>query len=104
MKNALLASTSTLPGEEYLEYLLKEISILFRNSREIIFIPYARPGGISHKEYTALVENTFNKIDVNVKGLHEFENPQKAIAEAEGIFTGGGNTFYWWKSFIETEL
>ena len=25
--------------------------------------------------------------------MHEFENPKKAIQEANGIFTGGGNTF-----------
>jgi dipeptidase E len=28
-----------------------------------------------------------------VKGIHEFENPVEAIENAEGIFTGGGNTF-----------
>jgi len=27
------------------------------------------------------------------KGIHEFENPQKLIKSAQGIFTGGGNTF-----------
>ncbi|HEY4628743.1 MAG TPA: dipeptidase PepE, partial [Flavobacterium sp.] len=28
-----------------------------------------------------------------VKGIHEFENFSTAITDAEGIFTGGGNTF-----------
>ena len=35
----------------------------------------------------------FAKINKVVKGIHEFENPLQAIQEAEGIFTGGGNTF-----------
>ena len=56
MKRALLASTSTLHGQDYLAYLLPEISELFQKCKEIIFIPYARPGGISHENYTALVK------------------------------------------------
>jgi dipeptidase E len=35
----------------------------------------------------------FAKINKTVKGLHEFENPIEAINNAQGIFTGGGNTF-----------
>ncbi len=93
MKNAILASTSTLHGQQYLSYLLPEIAELFKNCSEIIFIPFARPGGISHEEYTALVKKTFEPISIKVKGLHEFENKEQALNEAQGLFTGGGNTF-----------
>jgi dipeptidase E len=93
MKNIIIASTSTLFGGSYLDYLLPEIKKLFANCKSIIFIPFARPGGISHDEYTLKVSETFKQIGISVKGLHEFEDKQKAIADAEGIFTGGGNTF-----------
>ncbi len=93
MKRALLASTSTLHGQNYLAYLLPEISELFQKCQEIIFIPYARPGGISHENYTALVKKTFKDISFKVMGLNEFKDPKKSLSQAEGIFIGGGNTF-----------
>ncbi len=93
MKNLLLASTSTLHGTEYLEYLLPELKIHFKNCKNLLFIPYARPSGISHEEYTQKTAQAFAKIDINIKGIHEFEDPAFAIKQAEGIFTGGGNTF-----------
>ncbi|HEX8562409.1 MAG TPA: dipeptidase PepE [Flavobacterium sp.] len=93
MKKLLIASTSTLHGEKYLEYLLPEVESLFRGCDEIMFVPYARPAGISHDQYTTIVRAAFAKIDINVRGVHEFENPKEAVAAASGIFTGGGNTF-----------
>lgn len=93
MKNILIASTSTLANEGHLDYLLPELALHFQNCSTILFIPYARPGGITHEEYTAAVAPAFSKIDKKVKGIHEFENPAMAIKNAEGIFTGGGNTF-----------
>ncbi|KDN54476.1 dipeptidase PepE [Flavobacterium seoulense] len=93
MKNLILASTSTLHGSDYLDYLLPELQSLFKNCETVLFIPYARPSGISHEEYTQKTALTFAKININIKGIHEFENPVQAIQNAEGIFTGGGNTF-----------
>ena len=93
MKNLIIASTSTLHGGDYLDYLLPELAKHFEKSDTIIFIPYARPGGISHDEYTQKVQLAFAKINKTVKGLHEFDNPVEAINKSEGIFTGGGNTF-----------
>ena len=93
MKNLIIASTSTLHGGDYLDYLLPEIEKLFASCNTVIFIPYARPGGISHDDYTSRVKTAFAKINKLVKGLHEYENPSEAIEKAEGIFTGGGNTF-----------
>ncbi|QED36260.1 dipeptidase PepE [Antarcticibacterium arcticum] len=92
MKNAILASTSTLHGQTYLEYLLPEIQELFKE-RELLFIPYARPGGISHTDYTDLVKKSLENTGIAVKGLHEYEDPAQAVQESKGIFTGGGNTF-----------
>lgn len=89
----IIASTSTIHGGNYLEYLLPTLEILFKEATEIIFIPYARPGGISHDDYTSNARSAFAKINKAVKGLHEFENPIEAIESAQGIFTGGGNTF-----------
>jgi len=93
MKNALLASTSTLHSQQYLSYILPEVAKLFKDCKEIIFIPFARPGGITHDEYTAIAKKAFESIYINVKGLHEFENKEQALKDAKGIFTGGGNTF-----------
>ena len=93
MKNILIASTSTLANENYLEYLLPELQLHFQNCNTILFIPYARPGGISHQEYTSMVGLAFAKIKKKVIGIHEFEDARLAIKNAEGIFTGGGNTF-----------
>ena len=93
MKEMIIASTSTIHGSEYLEYLLDEIDLLYNNIEEIVFIPYARPSGISHDEYTDLVENALTPLGICVRGLHEFENPIEGLTQAKGIFTGGGNTF-----------
>ena len=93
MKNILIASTSTLHNGSYLDYLLPELQIFFTNCNEILFIPYARPSGISHEEYTKKVSDAFAKINISIKGIHEFENPITALENAKGIFTGGGNTF-----------
>jgi dipeptidase E len=93
MKNAIIASTSTLANEDYLQYLLPELELLFSQCNTILFIPYARPGGMSHEEYTDKVKSAFAKINKKVVGIHEFDNPENAIHQAEGIFTGGGNTF-----------
>ena len=93
MKNLIIASTSTIHGSGYLEYLLPELSLFFKNCKSILFIPFARPGGISHDDYTVKVQEAFAKINIAVRGLHEFDSAKEAIETAEGIFTGGGNTF-----------
>ena len=93
MKNCIIASTSTIHGGDYLAYILPEIKQHFRDCKTLLFIPYARPSGISHENYTEKVALAFAKINIAVKGIHEFENPVAALEQAEGIFTGGGNTF-----------
>lgn len=102
--NILLASTSTLFGGNYLEYIKNEITELFSGIDEIIFVPFARPGGISHDDYTAIAFKFFAELNIKVKGLHEFSDMKEAVNNAKGFFTGGGNTFLLVKTLHENNL
>lgn len=102
--NIILASTSTIFGGAYLEYLREELIKLYKGIDEIIFVPFARPGGISHDDYTAKARSFFETINIKVKGLHEFENKTEALNSAQGYFTGGGNTFLLVKTLHEEGL
>ena len=93
MKNLIIASTSTVFGGEYLDYLKDTLVNFFAETDEILFIPYARPGGISHDEYTEKASEAFKKIDKKLVGIHTFNKPEEALKNAKGAFTGGGNTF-----------
>ena len=93
MANCILASTSTIYGGMYLDYLSEPLKALFKNANEILFIPYARPSGISHDDYETIAKRGFDKIRKKLRGIHTFDNPAEAIQNAEGIFTGGGNSF-----------
>lgn len=102
--NILLASTSSLFGGEYLKYLKPELEKLFSGISEIIFVPFARPGGISHEEYTKKAADFFTEMGIKIRGLHEFEDKVSAINNAQAFFTGGGNTFLLVKTLHELGL
>ena len=104
MKNLIVASTSTLHGQTYLEYLLPHLTHLYAGVKEVTFIPYARPGGVTHDEYTEYARKAFEKIEISVKGLHTFSDPISAIKESKGLFTGGGNTFVLVKQLHDLNL
>lgn len=93
MKKLLIASTSTIYGSGYLEYLIPTLKLFFIDVKTVLFIPYARPSGISYNKYTKIAKDAFANINIDVVGIHQFENPKEAILKAEAIFTGGGNTF-----------
>ncbi len=89
----LIASTSTVHGRPYLEYASDIIIEHFASASKILFVPFARPGGISHDEYTSIAADYFIGLGKEVRGAHTFENCQDALSWAEGVFVGGGNTF-----------
>ena len=93
MKNILAASTSTLYGEKYLSYLKEDLIKLFQHTDQVLFIPFARPSGMSHDSYTERAIPFFKSMGKRLIGIHQTDDPLTAIKEAKGIFTGGGNTF-----------
>jgi dipeptidase E len=104
MKKLVIASTSTVHGSGYLEYLLPKLSDHFSGVREILFIPYARPSGLSYDDYTDLARTAFEKIQIRVRGIQEWKRPTDALNVAQGIFVGGGNTFVLVKTLYEHKL
>ncbi|WP_139959647.1 dipeptidase PepE [Flavicella sediminum] len=104
MRNMIIASTSTLYNSSYLAYLQTELTKLLKNVKEVLFIPYARPSGLSYDEYTAIAQEGLLFCDVKVKGIHEFSNAKEAINKAQAIFVGGGNTFVLVKELYEQAI
>jgi dipeptidase E len=100
----LIVSTSKIYGSAYLGYLLEEVVQFFAGVNELLFIPYARPGGISYEAYTQMPKEVLAPLGIAVKGIHEFKNPSQALAKAQGVFTGGGNTFLLLKTLYEQNL
>lgn len=104
MKKLLLASTSTIYDSNYLEYLMPTLITFFEGVQTLLFIPYARPGGISYDDYTQMVSEAFEKFNINVEGLHTIDDKQQAIREANGVFVGGGNTFVLVNKLYELDI
>jgi dipeptidase E len=89
----LLISNSTMPGEPYLDYPKLEIKD-FLGSKPVnaLFIPYAAVT-FSFDLYESKVEERFAEIGHHVTSIHHFNDPVKAVQEAEAIVVGGGNTW-----------
>ncbi len=93
MRRILLFSTSTVHGTAYMEYAVPYIDDFLGGNREILFVPYARPGGISHDRYTELFRGPMEAAGYRVQGIHAAADPVATLNAAESIFVGGGNTF-----------
>lgn len=93
MKKLLLLSNSTNPGEPYLDYPKYNIK-QFLGSKPVkaLFIPYAAVT-FSYDEYEEKVKNRFEEIGHTIESIHHFDDPIKAVQEAEAIVIGGGNTW-----------
>ncbi len=88
----LLISNSTNAGEPYLEWPLQEIATFLKGVKRVLFVPYA---GVtfSHDAYVEKVQKQFDKFGVQVEGIHTLLDPRAAVARAEAIVVGGGNTW-----------
>lgn len=91
--NLLLISNSTMAGEAYLDYPKHNIaSFLGKKSFKCLFIPYAGVT-VSFDDYEVKVKNRFQEVGHDVVSIHHFDDPVKAVEEAEAIVVGGGSTW-----------
>ena len=93
MKKLLLISNSASQGQPYLGYAAEEIGrFLGPVGREVLFVPYAAIT-YSWDEYVDKVNKALGGVGVHVTGLHTCKEPLQAIASAQAIMVGGGNTW-----------
>lgn len=103
-RNLLLISNSTLHGSAYLDHCAENIQEFLGNRKTVIFIPFARPGGISHDAYTKIARERFAKMGCELSGVHESDDMKAAVRHAHAIFIGGGNTFVLLSGLYENDL
>jgi dipeptidase E len=92
-RRLLLISTSTVHGSGYLEYCANDIRSFLDGIDPVLFVPYARPGGMSHDVYTAKARERFEAMGLALNGIHEAPDANAAVQSAAALFIGGGNTF-----------
>lgn len=100
----LLVSSSRCHPHGYLDHCETEVRQLFAGASEVLFVPYARPSGLTHEEYTAIARKRFEKMELGMTGIHECDAPQTAVERARGVYIGGGNTFVLLRELYEQGL
>jgi len=100
-RQILLLSTSTVFGSAYLAYAEREISEFLGDSKRVLFIPFALH---DRDAYAARVRKRIASLGYQVDSLHEASDPRAAVAGAEAIFVGGGNTFRLLKTLYDLQL
>jgi len=103
-RNLLLISNSILFGSGYLDHCENDIKLFLGDINNVLFIPFARPGGISHDEYSGFARTRFEKMGYALTGIHEYDEPAKAVMETSSVFIGGGNTFVLLRGLYEHGL
>lgn len=103
-RNLLLISNSSLHGSGYLDHCADEIKKILNYRKKVLFIPYARPSGMTHEEYTKIACDRFKKMGFELKGIHEYNDPKQAVEQAEAVFIGGGNTFVLLRQLYESGI
>ena len=100
-KRVLLISNSTLYGSSYLDHAEAEITNFLGNIRRVLFVPYAL---YDRTAYTEQARKRLARMGYELDSVHETNDPQKAVATAEVVFIGGGNTFRLLKALYDTDL
>ena len=86
----LLISNSTLHRRGYLDHAENEIRDFLGPAKNILFFPFAL---YDRDGYAGKAEARFAAMGYEMTSAHTATNPEKAVAGADAIFIGGGNTF-----------
>ena len=99
----LLLSSSRAGNSAYLAPNLALIQQHLSGVKKVLFIPYAAVS-ISYDAYQQMVQQAFDAIGIEVDSIHLHQNPQLAVAQAQAIVVGGGNTFVLLQQLYQQDL
>jgi dipeptidase E len=97
----LLLSNSSVHGRGYLEHAIDAIEEFLAGRKVVHFAPYALA---DRDGYTERVSAALAPFDVTVLGLHNALKPDEAVAQADVLFVGGGNSFRLLKALQDLRL
>jgi dipeptidase E len=89
----LLLSNSQKSGFGYLEWAMPTLrEFVGSGVRRALFVPFAIVTR-THDDYVELVRRPFRELGIEVEGVHAADDMHAAIARAELVVIGGGNTW-----------
>ncbi len=100
-RRLLLMSTSTVHGTGFLEHGFAELRDFLGPRKRVLFVPYA----IADRDgYAAKARSAFESIGYGLDAIHQAASAKEAVASAEALFVGGGNTWRLLKTLYDLEL
>jgi len=102
-RKLLLLSNSKNYGGEYLGHVTQAIRDFLGDVREVLFVPFAGVT-VSFDEYADLVGERFAELGYELRSVHRVDDAAAAVAAAEAIAVGGGNTFHLLERMYDTGL
>jgi dipeptidase E len=97
----LLISNSSQYGRGYLDHAEEEIRSFLGNVKRVLFVPYAL---FDRDGYAETARARFEKMGLGLESIHRARDPKLAVADAEAVFIGGGNTFRLLKALYDNGL
>ncbi|MCO5273566.1 MAG: dipeptidase PepE [Flavobacteriales bacterium] len=101
--NLLLLSNSTMPGETFLGWGREHIAQFLGAPKRIAFVPFAAVT-TSMDDYAARTSAIFAELGHELFSLHAEQEKVKALATADAVLVGGGNSFQLVRMLYGTEL
>jgi len=86
----LLLGSGGFRTEERVAFLAGQMQEHFGDVSKILFVPYALA---DHDGYVTMMTERGLHAGYELDGIHNYEDPQQAVRDAEAIYVGGGNTF-----------
>jgi len=86
----LLLSNSTAPGMGFLEHATEAIRAVLGDRGSLLFVPFASS---DPDAYTSVMRQALAQAGIEITSLHQASDLTAAVADAEAVFVGGGNSF-----------
>jgi len=100
-RRVLLVSSSTCHPTGFLDHAEGELRDFLGAARGVLFLPWALG---DRDTYAAKVRERLARMGYEVESAHQSADPGRAVAAAEAVFAGGGNTFRLLKTLYEHDL
>ena len=89
-RRLLLISNSTSHGSGYLDHCAERVAGFLAPVSRLLFVPWALH---DRSGYAAKARERFARMGIGVDSIDDAADPVAAVAAAEAVFVGGGNTF-----------